>query len=40
LWEANATVLMALVPEADAIDAAINAFDFEDALALLEAPAA
>jgi hypothetical protein len=36
LWEAHATVLKALYPTADAIDAAINAFEFEDALALLE----
>jgi HPt (histidine-containing phosphotransfer) domain-containing protein len=38
LWEAHASVLKALVPQGDAVDAAINAFDFEDALALLEAP--
>jgi signal transduction histidine kinase/DNA-binding response OmpR family regulator/HPt (histidine-containing phosphotransfer) domain-containing protein len=36
LWEAHATVLKALYPQADKIDAAINAFAFEEALNLLE----
>ena len=40
LWEANAQALRALYPDADKIGAAIQAFDFEDALALLEAHSA
>lgn len=39
LWEAHARVLRTLYPEADKIGTAIQAFDFEDALALLEASA-
>ena len=39
LWQAHATVLKALYPQADKIDAAIGAYAFEEALSLLEADA-